>query len=116
LKRHLLFISAALAGAAALPALADMVSAGAMEAKMICRPAVDGERPSAEMMSDKTKLVCRPLAIAMRTSDGKMHVIGTVSAQKKSGGPDLARAVTPQQINDTWVKYLETTFHIDRSP
>jgi len=30
-------------------------------------------------------------------------------------GPDLSKALTPQQINDAYVKFIEQTFHIDHT-
>jgi len=44
-------------------------------------------------------------------SNGSMKMIGHVSSHS-SGGPNLSKALTPEQINDAWVKYIDTTFNV----
>ena len=108
-------VATLLAGAAAaLPFAARAADANA-DLSYICRPAVGSDSVSARTTSvDATPLTCRPLNVALRMSDGSMHVIGRVTA-KSNSGPDLRKAVTPDQINDAWAGWVMETFRIDRS-
>jgi hypothetical protein len=95
------------------PAFADEMSSGAMAANQqmatyACRPAASGEKPSAMMGS--TSLVCKPLAVEMRGSDGKMHVMGSLKV-KPAAGPDIS-GLTPAQVNDAYIKWFREQFSI----
>jgi hypothetical protein len=81
-------------------------------ATFICRPTSPGESASAEMVNGATSLVCRPLAVRMHMSDGSMKTIGNVSS-RAIPAPDFAHALTPQQINETYNRWLEKTLDID---
>ena len=82
-------------------ALADTPMAGhdAMMAKpaaatMLCRPAAAKEKPTAMMMDGKTAIVCK-------TMDAMMMMKG-------KGGPDLSKALTPDQVDAAWRDYIAT--------
>ena len=81
-------------------------------ATMICRPAQSNETASAKMVATSTPLVCKPFAVSMHMSDGKMQTIGSVTA-KPVAGPDLTNALTPAQFNAAYNKWIQVTFHID---
>jgi hypothetical protein len=85
------------------------------DATLICRPASKTEHANASIKDPAADLVCKPFSIAMKMSDGTMHVIGSATASSAQIGPDISRAITPQQVNDTWVNYLESTFRISHS-
>ena len=110
----MLGLSAALA-ASSLSVVAQTTSQAPMEANLICRQAHADEAVTARMVSTSTTLVCRPIAISMRMSDGSMKIIGDVTAKPQSG-PNFSKALTPQQMQEACEKWLEAVFHIDRSP
>jgi hypothetical protein len=85
------------------------------DATLLCRPATATEHANAQLTDPATGLLCKPFTIAMKTSDGTMHVIGTTVASNATQGPNLEKALTPQQVNDAWVRYLDTTFRIEHS-
>ena len=58
-----------------------------------------------------TTLECRAVSMQLKMSDGSMHTIGRVTA-KPNTGPDLSKALTPQQVNDAWVKWTDAMFHV----
>jgi hypothetical protein len=104
MKKSLL--SAAFACAAlAMPGLAmadDAMSskmghdamAPAKMATMMCRPAAEGEKPSAVMTgASKTALVCKPVAME------KM--------MKKGAGPDLSHALSTDQVDAAWRTFIQ---------
>ena len=84
-------------------------------ATLICRPARSGETANAAMTKTSTQLVCKPFAVRMHMSDGSMKTIGNTSV-KAQPGPDLSRALTPQQSTDAYNKWVTQTFSIDHSP
>jgi len=86
-----------------------------MAATLLCRPALASETASAKMIVSSTTLVCKPFAVRLRMGDGEMKVIGNAAA-KPASGPDLSGALTPQQINAACARWIEQTFHVDRSP
>jgi hypothetical protein len=82
----------------------------------ICRPVVAGETGNAKMTAaSETTLKCKPVSLALKMSTGTMHMIGHVTATSPTG-PNYTGALTPAQLNDAWVKYIEETFHVQRSP
>jgi hypothetical protein len=89
-------------------------SQDAMEASLICRQAYPDETPTARSLATSTTLVCRPIAISMRMSDGSMKIIGSVGA-KPQPGPDLSKALTPQQVQEACAKWLDSLFHISHT-
>jgi hypothetical protein len=97
--------------------LALAVAAGAQSttpgmATFICRPALSGEKATAEMMTSSIPLVCKPFALAVPMSDGSMKTIGSVTA-KAMPGPDFSGALTVQQANAAYHAWVLKTFHID---
>jgi len=81
----------------------------------VCRPAIAGEFPNAQMTANGDEaLTCRPVGIALKMSNGSLRIIGRTDAQTRTG-PDLSKALTPGQINDAWVKYIEKTFNIQHT-
>ena len=112
-------LRATLACLAAVAATASAVQAQtapqkSLEGTLLCRTADASEKVTATMVSSSTTLVCRPIAFAMRTSDGSLKVIGDTHVQPQSG-PDFSKALTPQQMQEACEKWLETVFHIDHS-
>lgn len=84
----------------------------------VCRPSASDETPNAKMTAaTNTTLVCRPIELALRMSGGGLRTIGQTTARPANilTGPDLSKALTPQQINDAYVKFIEETFHIDHT-
>jgi len=108
-------IAVALAGIIATlpaPARADDDSSGIT---YVCRLAVAGENSNARMTRNSDSLLtCAPISIAVKMSNGSLHTIGHVTTKAPSG-PDLSQALTPGQVNDAWVKYIESTFHVDHT-
>jgi hypothetical protein len=78
----------------------------------VCRASLPQETPTAKMMDSSTTLVCRPIAVAVRGGDGKLRTIGNVTA-KPVPGPDLSQALTPQQVDTTYMRWLEKFLNID---
>ena len=86
----------------AMPALAladtmghDAMSAGAASTHgtMICRAATEKEKPSAMMMgASQTPLVCKKMQPDMMI--------------KGKGGPDLSKALTPEQVDAAWRAWI----------
>jgi hypothetical protein len=115
-----LFTAPLLAGivsalAAALPAPARAADAPS-SMMYICRPVVGTETGNAKMTAaSETALECKPVSLKLKMSTGTMETIGHVSATSPTG-PNYSGALTPAQINDAWVKYIEQTFHVQRSP
>jgi hypothetical protein len=100
--------------AVALPAPARAADEPAM--MYICRPVASGEAGNAKMTAaSETALKCKPVGLKLKMSTGTMETIGHVSVTSSSG-PNYSGALTPAQINDAWVKYIEATFHVERSP
>jgi hypothetical protein len=81
-------------------------------ATMICRPAIAGEAAAAKMIDGGTLLVCRPFAVAMHMDNGSLKTIGSVTA-KAMPGPDFSHALTPQQFNEAYNRWLEKALKID---
>ena len=107
-------MAAALLGAPAI-ARADDTQEGTT---YVCRPSASDETPNAKMTSaTSTALICRPITLTLHMSGGTMRTIGQVTAKSSNvlTGPDLSKALTPQQINDAYIKFIEQTFHIDRT-
>jgi hypothetical protein len=97
---------------AASRALQSQTAGPPMSATLVCRPALANEAASAKMVASATLLVCRPLAISMRMSDGSMKTIGS-AAVKPQPGPDFSKALTAEQINEAYNRWVERTLHID---
>jgi hypothetical protein len=94
------------------PARADDVSSGT---QYVCRAITTGETPNAQMMAGAPRLICRPVNIVLKMSRGSLRTIGSATANTTASGPDISKALTPQQINDAYVKFIEQTFHIDHT-
>jgi hypothetical protein len=98
-------------------ALAVAVAAGAQSttptmATFICRAALTGEKPSAQMMANSAPLVCKPFAVSVQMDDGSLKTIGNVTA-KPQPGPNFSGALTVQQANAAYHAWVLKTFHID---
>jgi len=78
----------------------------------VCRESLPSETPTAKMMDSATTLVCRPIAVAVRGDGGKMRTIGNVTAKPVSA-PDFSKALTPQQTDDAYTRWLEKFLNID---
>jgi len=81
----------------------------------VCRTSAAGETANATMSSTKVELICHPVALALKMSGGSLRTIGRTTAGGVLHGPDLSKALTPQQINDAYVEFIERTFHIDHN-
>lgn len=86
-----------------------------MVANLLCRRTIGAEIGNAKMIQDSVLLVCRPIAINMRMSDGSMKTIGSVSANPISG-PNFSNPVSPARYQEAYNTWVERTFHIDGSP
>ncbi len=84
-------------------------------ATLICRPALASETANATMTKSSTQLVCEPFAVSMHMSDGSMKTIGSATA-KASAGPDFSGALTAQQANAAYNKWVMQTFSINHTP
>jgi hypothetical protein len=104
-------LSVTLAGASACFAAGTDGEASTMST-FVCRESLPSEAPTAKMMVSGTELVCRPIAVAIRGDDGKLRTIGNVTA-KPVPGPDLSRALTPQQIDGAYMRWLEKVLNVD---
>jgi hypothetical protein len=93
-------------------AWAQTQSLAGKPATMICRPAQPGESAAAKMIDGGTPLVCRPFAVSMHMNDGSLKTIGSVTAKPMSG-PDFSHALTPQQLNDVYNRWVEKALNID---
>lgn len=78
------------AAAFAADAMAGSMMMHAAPGTVVCRPAAAGEHGMAMMMSTKSMLVCKPVTAKMMS------------------GPDLSKALSPEQINMAWENYLNT--------
>ncbi|MBV9101941.1 MAG: hypothetical protein JO060_00015 [Candidatus Eremiobacteraeota bacterium] len=82
----------------------------------ICHPVASGETVNAKMTATSgASLSCRVVSMKLKMSDGSMRTIGRVTAESH-GGPDLSNALTPGQVNDAWVKWLDDMFHVTHTP
>jgi hypothetical protein len=88
-------IAATVAAAVAVPAwgmaadpMAKGVRAAMAPATMVCRPTQSGEQPNAMLMAGKQALVCKSVVAMMKDN--------------KPAGPDLSKALTPEQIDAAW--------------
>ena len=102
-------LSAAIAAAALVPvasfaddAMGHAMPAPEMMGTMVCRTAHAGEKPSATMMGQGTALVCKPVADMMKA--GKM------------AGPDLSKALTSQQADEAWQKWVAQVLVVPVTP
>jgi hypothetical protein len=101
--------------AAALAALTLQArAADEATATYICRPAAAGGPSNAKMTAGAT-LECHVVSMALKMSNGKMETIGQASSHMEHG-PDLSHALTPGQINDAYVKWIEAMFNITHTP
>ena len=98
--------------AASAPSPAGADDATATMSTFVCRESLPSEAPTAKMVNSPTTLVCRPLVYTIRGEDGTMRTIGTASA-KVPLGPDLSKALTPQQFETAYSQWLERTLKID---
>lgn len=81
-------------------------------ATYVCRQAAADETATAKMMGSSTSLVCRPIAVSMRMSDGSLKTIGNGAVTPMSG-PDFSQALTPQQVNAAYNRWLRKELDID---
>ena len=105
-------------GIGALAALPALIHAADEQTSQtyVCHAVVAGESANARMtVSSNAALTCRPINIALKMSNGSMRTIGHVGS-KMTKGPDYSSALTPAQINDAWVKFIETAFSVNHSP
>jgi hypothetical protein len=76
----------------------DAMAGGHMApATMICRPATGKEHGNAMMAQSRQMMMCKPLAPS--TAEGKT-------------GPDIAKALTPAQVNAAWQQWVNVQFDI----
>ena len=74
-------------------AMAHVAMGHAMNATMICRPALGKEHPTGMLMDFKsTPIVCKTMHAEMMM-DGK-------------GGPDISKDLTPAQVDAAWRSYV----------
>ena len=78
---------------------------------VVCRVAKTGENVNARMVNQPLALVCKPL-----DPTAKMATIGTVVAQAPRMAPDLTGALTTEQLNAAWTRYINKLIMIDRTP
>ena len=91
---------------------ADTVS----DAVYVCRPTASGETANAKMTAGSSvSLACHLVSMRLKMSDGSLVTIGRVSANARPG-PDISKGLTPQQVNDAWVKWLDDMFHVTHTP
>jgi hypothetical protein len=84
--------------------------------RFICRAIASGETPNAQMTANSsTQLICRPVQIQLKMSGGSLRTIGQTTAKSAPDGPDLSQALTPEQVNDAYVKFIDREFHIDHN-
>ncbi len=105
--------------------MTTMLAAGACAAahaddtpdqRFICRAIATGETPNAQMTANSsTQLVCRPVTVVLKMSGGTLRTIGHTTAKSVPDGPDLSHALTAEQVNDAYVKFIDQEFHIDHS-
>jgi hypothetical protein len=94
---------------------ASFTRAAEPPAMYVCRTAAAGEKANANMTAGPAELVCRRVSLMLKMSGGSLRTIGHATATSDPGGPDLRKALTPQQVNDAYVKFIEQTFHIDHT-
>ena len=70
----------------------DAMASGKM-ATMVCRPAAEGEKPTAMMANGKTGLVCKTMNPAMM--------------MKKGSGPNLSHALSADQVDAAWRAFVQ---------
>ena len=77
--------------------------------RWVCRRATDASTQNAAMAdAAHTALICRPLRIEARMmSNSSMVRIGSTRAKAAADGPDLSNALSPAQINDAWVRFVQ---------
>ena len=77
--------------------------------RWVCRRATDTSTQNAAMAdAAHTALICRPLRIEARMmGDSSMVRIGSTRAKSAADGPDLSNALSPAQINDAWVRFIQ---------
>ncbi len=83
--------------------------------RFICRAIAVGETPNAQMTVSSTQLICRPVTLILKLCGGNIRTIGHVTAKSEPDGPDLSHALTPGQVNDAYVKFIDQEFHIDHN-
>jgi hypothetical protein len=98
--------------AASVPFAAGADAEAPTMSTFACRESLPHEAPTAKMMDSPTTLVCRPIAVAIRSGDGELRTIGNVTARPVPG-PDFSRALTPQQVDSTYTQWLEKFLNID---
>ncbi len=97
--------------ASAADSEASMTAATSNCGVVICGVPKGDEKSNARMVNRSTSLVCKPIDPA-----GDMSTLATVKAMRPEQlGPDLSRALSPQQIDHAWRRYLDQTFMIDHS-
>jgi hypothetical protein len=87
--------AAAMSQAASVP---PSPSSSAMNATMMCRPAMPNEKPSAILMgvSPRTAIVCKSMPSDVMTKD--------------KSGPDLSKALSADQVDAAWRSYINSIF------
>lgn len=76
--------------------------------RWICRRSADVNGKNATMSdADRTALICRPLRIEMRLSNNATIMrIGSVHAKPVAAAPDVSHALSADQINDAWARFV----------
>jgi hypothetical protein len=106
------FIVTVFAGALAALSVRVQAADDATGSMFMCQATAAGGTSNARMTAGSdTALSCREVSMRLKMSDGSMRTIGRVTA-KPNDGPDLSKALTPQQVNDAWVNWIDSMFHV----
>jgi hypothetical protein len=115
-RRPRLALAATLTITLSATALAAARADDAAAQRFICRTIATGETPNAQMTANSsTQLICRPVQIELKMSGGSLRTIGHTTAKSAPDGPDLSHALTPEQVNDAYVRFIDQEFHIDHN-
>jgi hypothetical protein len=80
-------------------------------ARWVCRQSGDTLTHNAAMNdAQHTLLTCMPLHIEARMSDNTIVRIGNARSDPATG-PDLSHALSADQINDAWLRFVMTQLH-----
>ena len=115
-RSHLLapaLITTFIAGALGTLAVRTMAADTPPDSVFICHAVTGSETSNARMTaSSDTALECRAVSMKLKMSNGSMRTIGQVTA-KSNSGPELSQALTPAQVNDAWIKWLDMQFNTE---
>lgn len=81
--------------------------------RWVCRPTDASNPPNGTLTSGGQQLFCHAVDLTLKSSDGRVYVIGKPQADASGGqrvsmtSPDYTAGLSPQQLHDSWVEMVK---------